>query len=241
MESKGEEGWAAKLEMAGDPLWLNSRERFRAIAEEHRAQEIDSVAFNVEQAVALDKTGEAPPSTHEAMFAVMCDRLADLDDLLLRDASPREAWADMEHERLIRREVARALRDLAKGLYKVDQEAVTGEENRTDIRLRSVVSDQEAVIEIKRADDRSGRDLRDTILEQLVQKYLRAENTRSGCLLVTLARDRKWQHPTTRKRLDATELTSLLSQEARRVADMVPAPLSLGVHLLDLRPPKPPA
>ena len=74
------------------------------------------------------------------------------------------------------------LGNLAKGLYEVDHEAVTGEENRTDTRLRSVVSDQEAVIEIKRADERSGRELRDTIFDQYVQQYLRAENTMTGCL-----------------------------------------------------------
>lgn len=52
----------------------------------------------------------------------------------------------------MRREIARELRHAAKGLYAVDQEAVTGEEKETDIRLRSRASDHEAVIEIKLAE-----------------------------------------------------------------------------------------
>lgn len=233
---KGEEGWAAKLEMADDPLCAHFRDRIIAVAEEHWAQEIDSVAFGEAHAVALDKTGEAPASTNEAMFGIMNDRLADLDDLLLRDSSPREAWAAISSERVMRREIARELNHAANDLYKVDQEAVTADEKETDIRLRSVVSDYEAVIELKLADRRSARDLRDTIYNQLVRKYMAAEHSRSGCLLVTLATDRKWKHPDSGKRIDLTELMLLLRYEAKRVEEQMGSVLALSVYLLDLRP-----
>ena len=117
------------------------------------------------------KTGEAPATTNEAMFAIMNDRLADLDELLLSDTSPREAWAGITHEKVLRREIARELHHSANGLYVVDQEAVTADENRTDIRLRSVVSDHEAVIELKRANGNwSARVLRDKILQAASQE-----------------------------------------------------------------------
>ena len=86
------------------------------------------------------------------MFDLMNDRLADLDDLLLSDMSPRDAWAEMTNEKIIRREIARELNHAANGLYKVDQEAVTADEKETDIRLRSVSSEHEAVIELKLGD-----------------------------------------------------------------------------------------
>ena len=101
----------------------------------------------------------------------------------------------------------------------MDQEAVTADEKETDIRLRSVVSDHEAVIELKLADGRSARDLRDTIYDQLVTKYMAAENSRSGCLLVTLAKDRRWEHPDSGTRIDLPELVSLLHDEAKRVEE----------------------
>ena len=89
LESKGEEGWAAKLEMANDPHCAHFKDRILAKAEEHWAQEIDSVAFDEKQAIALDNTGEAPASTNEAMFSIMNDRLADLDELLTTGHFPQ--------------------------------------------------------------------------------------------------------------------------------------------------------
>ena len=236
LEAKGEDGWATKLEMANDPLCEHFKDRILAVAEEHWAQEVDSVPFNEAQVVALDRTGEAPASTNEAMFAIMSDRLADLDELLLRDTSPRELWFGITDEKLMRREIARELRHTANGLYTVDQEAVTGDEKETDIRLRSVVSEHEAVIELKRADCRSGRDVRDTIHDQLVTKYMAAETSRSGCLLITLAKDRKWKHPDNGTLVDLTGLMSLLREEAVRMEEELGGSLSLRVHLLDLRP-----
>jgi len=233
---KGEEGWIAKLEMADDPLCAHFRDRILAVAEEHWAQEIDSVAFDEAQAIALNKTGEAPASTTEAMFAIMTDRLADLDDLLLRDSSPREAWANIADEKIMRREIARELNHAANGLYKVDQEAVTADEKETDIRLRSAVSHHEAVIELKLADGRSARDLRDTIYQQLVRKYMAAENSRSGCLLITLAKDRWWEHPDSGQRIGLPELECLLCEEAKRVEDAMGGSIAIALHILDLRP-----
>ena len=236
LEAKGEEGWAAKLEMANDPLCAHFRDRILAVAEENWAQEIDSVPFDEAQAVALDKSCEAPPSTNETMFAVLCDRLEELNELLLRDMSPRETWAGITAERIMRREIARELKNAANDLYKVDQEAVTADENKTDIRLRSVVSDHEAVIELKIADDRSARDLRDTIYDQLVTKYMAAENSKSGCLLVTLAKDRKWDHPDSGKLIGPADLVTLLNDEAKRVEKTMGGALALSVRFLDLRP-----
>jgi len=136
----------------------------------------------------------------------------------------------------MRREIARELNHAANGLYKVDQEAVTADEKETDIRLRSVVSDHEAVIELKLADGRSARDLRDTIYDQLVKKYMAAENSRSGCLLITLAKDRCWEHPDSGQRIELTELKSLLCDETKRVEHAMGGSVAIALHILDLRP-----
>ena len=236
LDASGEGGWVAKLEMANDPFCAHFKYRILAVAEEHWAQEIDSVAFDEKQALALDKKGEAPASTNEAMFAIMKDRLDDLDDLLLTDTSPREAWANIADERLLRRDIARELRHAANGLYTVDQEAVTADEKETDIRLRSVLSAHEAVIELKRADSRSVRNLSDTIFHQLVTKYMAAETSRSGCLLVALAKDRTWHHPDSEEQIDLSGLMSFLRDEAKRVEEKMGGAARLSVHLLDLRP-----
>ncbi|TXZ86212.1 ATP-binding protein [Vibrio cholerae] len=236
LNSKGEEGLAAKLEMAADPLCAHFRDRILAVAEESWAQEIDAEAFDEAQTIALDRSGEAPASTNESMFAIMKDRLSDLDDLLLRDVSPREAWAGISDERVMRREISRELSHAANSIYTVDQEAVTADEKETDIRLRSVFSKHEAVIELKLGDGRTATDLRDTIENQLVRKYMAAECSKAGALLVTLAKERQWQHPDEKRMIKADELLSLLTAEADRVQQALGGGIYIYVHLLDLRP-----
>lgn len=235
LKSNGEEGWTAKVEMAADPICAHFKDRILAVAEEHWAEEIDADALDEMQALALDKTGEAPPSTSEAVFAIMKDRLGDLDDLLLRDVSPRDAWAGITEERVMRREIARELNYRANGLYTVDQEAATADEKETDIRLRSTVSDHAAIIELKLADDRTAKDLRDTLQEQLVTKYMAAEASRSGCLMITLAKARKWEHPDNGDRIEFPELVALLVEEATSIVEKLGGALRLHVHALDLR------
>ncbi len=51
------------------------------------------------------------------MFTLMVDRLEDINDLLLRDISPREVWAGISDEKVMRREIARELINHANGLF----------------------------------------------------------------------------------------------------------------------------
>lgn len=236
LKANGEEGWAAKLEMAADPLCAHFKDRIIAMAEEHWAEEIDGVALDEAQAITLDKTAEAPACSNETMFAIMVDRLDDLDDLLLRDGSPREAWAAITEERVMRREIARELNYHANALYKIGQEGVTADEKETDIRLLSTTSPHEAVIELKLADGRSANDLRDTLQAQLVTKYMAPETRRSGCLMFTLSKDRHWDHPDTGSSIGFTELVALLREEAASIVQKLGGSLRLHVCALDLRP-----
>ncbi|WP_037312694.1 hypothetical protein [Ruegeria halocynthiae] len=132
--------------------------------------------------------------------------------------------------------IARELSHSANSIYTVDQEAVTADEKETDIRLRSVNSPHEAVIELKLGDRRTAKDLRDTIESQLVNKYMAAEHSRSGALMVTLSKDRKWDHPDKSCRINVDELFLLLREEAVRIENASVGALSITVHFLDLRP-----
>ena len=119
----------------------------------------------------------------------------------------------------------------------MDQEAVTADEKETDIRLRSTTSAHEAVIEIKFGDNRSSaKDLRDAIENQLVKKYMVAENRRSGALLVILTDKQEWQHPDGNGKIDVKELFSLLIKEAKRIEEALGGDVRIAVHFLDLRP-----
>jgi hypothetical protein len=236
LATTGTDGWEAKLAMAADPLFAHFKDRAIALAEERAAEEADATALSEAEFAVLDQTGEAPPATTEDMYALMRDRLDDLDDLLLQDISPRELWASIGEEHLMRRELARFLRDAAKQSYIVDQEAVTADEKETDIRLRSTASGQQGTIELKLGDNRTANDLLKTLNNQLLTKYMASDDCRAGCLLVTIAKQREWQHPFTGQRIGFVELIVLLSDEAARLSRELGGMAKLMAKGLDLRP-----
>ncbi|NTJ11703.1 NACHT domain-containing protein [Rhizobium lusitanum] len=236
LSKTGVDGWAAKLEIASDPSFAGIRDRIIALASESAANEADIDILDEVSFVNLDRTGETPPMTRDAMFAMMRDRLDDIDDLLLRDDSPRELWATIQDEHVMRRVLTGILRGSAHDCYTVDQEAVTADEKETDIRLRSPVSPEQATIELKLADGRSGKDLFDTIYDQLLTKYMAAEHAKSGCLVVTNATDREWEHPVSKQRIQFTELALLLQSRAEELSRGLGGAARLMVKCYDLRP-----
>lgn len=235
LDTKGTEAWTVKLEMVADPLFTHFRDRLALLAREKEAEEADNAVFTESELATFNRYGELPPTTRDDMFAVLVDRLDDLEDLLLQDVSPRDAWALIKDEKVMRREIARALQHGSNHVYQVDQEAVTADEKETDIRLRAL-SGQQGTIELKLGENWSGRELRDTIKYQLVTKYMAAESSRSGCLLVTVASDRKWDHPDTAERLDIEGLRAMLETEAARIVHDMGESVRLTVKVLDLRP-----
>lgn len=232
----GTEGWEAKIEMANDPMFARFRDRAHALANEKAAEEADSGTMPPHLVQDIDQHYEAAPLTRQDIFALLKDRLTDLEDYLLEDYSPRETWAQIKEERVMRREISRFLAEQSRRTYTVNQEGVTADEKETDIRLTSVAPDQQAVIELKIGDERSGRDLFDTLRGQLLNKYLAPSNRRAGCLLVTISRDREWDHPVSGERLDKAGLIRLLNQECQDIEAELGGDVSIFASVLDLRP-----
>jgi hypothetical protein len=233
---QGEEGWSAKVEMANDPLVTHLRDRLIALANEASAEQADGTAFTYQQLAGLDEFGEAPPATRDSMFALMRDRLEDLDDVLLQDTSPRELWATTTNEHLLRRGIGRELDQMANNCYTLDQESVTADEKETDIRLRSTIPEQQSTIELKVGESYSGAALRDALRNQLVKRYMAADSCRAGCLLVTIASGKRWHHPDTAASMSFEELIAYLEVEATKLVEEYGGAIRLLVKGLDLRP-----
>jgi len=237
LNCKGAEAWAVKLEFSKDPLVSHFKDRALAIAEEKLAEEWDTSLFDEAGIARLEGEYEFAPLTRMDMADLLEDRLADLDDLLLQDGSPRELWRSTSQERLLRREIARSIQQMAKTAYIVNQEAVTGDEKETDIRLRSSASTQEGVIELKVAENGySVNDLREALETQLLHKYLAPEHRRVGCLLISISSDRYWLHPDDKHKMDIIELVELLNAQARDLLNSMTGDVFLFVKALDLRP-----
>ena len=237
LAQEGVEAWAAKVELANDPLFRNFRDRALVLAREKAAEELDREKLTENDMVVLYKRHEVPPKTREAMFEILVDRLDDLDELLLTEDTPRGTWELIEDEKLMRREISRQLKNTANEAYTVGQESVTADEKEIDIRMRSTASPQQAVIELKLGNKpRTGRELRDTLKDQIVTKYMADESCKSGCLLITVAKDRRWQHPDTKKMLDPAGLEKMLREEANRIECEMGYSLRLTAKVIDLRP-----
>lgn len=132
LAATGTDAWTAKLAMANDPLFAHFKDRAIAVAEEKAAEEADSAPLTEADFAVLDSHGESPPSTSQAMFELLRDRMDDIDDLLLQDISPREEWAGIKDERVLRRALARELNNRRNNVYTVDQEGATADEKETD-------------------------------------------------------------------------------------------------------------
>lgn len=237
LAAEGQAGWEAKLAMVDDPLFAHFKDRIAAIARQRAAEEADATILDEAEIVALEKYLELAPATRSDIFALMKDRLDDLEDNLMLDESPRALWALIEDETTMRQVVASHLRATSNNRYKVNQEAVTAEGKETDIRMASVFSNQEAVIELKIGEKPySGADLRAAIRNQLVTKYMAPETRRAGCFLVTSRGNKRWQHPDTKTKLDLTGLVTMLNEECARLEEQMGGSVRLVARGLNLSP-----
>lgn len=238
LSKTGPEAWSAKMAMRTDPLFAHFKDRLDHLARATVATEAEGDALSEDDIRQLDRYGEAPPADRDGMFEMMIDRLADIEHDLLSEFDERALLASITDENVMQRALARRLKDRANHAYTVDREAEVTNAKKTDIRLRSVRGNQQAAIELKLANNGwSMRDLLNAVERQLVGQYLQHDECKAGCLLITIAKDRTWEHPETRARLEFSEMIELLSKRAEVIAEELGHAARIGVVGIDLRPP----
>ncbi|MEB0078283.1 hypothetical protein QN386_10440 [Pseudomonas sp. CCI3.2] len=89
---------------------------------------------------------------------------------------------------------------LAGTRYSVTRESETAEATRRDLLCRK--GTDYASIELKMSMRWTVPQYLEALEDQLVGQYMRNHNSTTGFLVIVLQEDRKWQHPTTRKRLN---------------------------------------
>lgn len=237
IKARGPEAFNAKLALAVDPLFADAKDRIAALAHERMAEEMDASIAEMGELAGLFIGKELAPKSGTDMAHVLSDRLDDLQDLMLRDTGPRAAWAMVTDENSLRPAIAHELESMAKDAYTVDQEAVTADGKETDIRFRAA-SLYNATIELKIGEkSRSGRELRDTIEDQLVQKYMAHSKARTGCLIVTVANpEKRWKHPDTGARLDWQQLQLMLDEAAQLAQLRLGGDARVMARVLNLTP-----
>lgn len=240
LKAKGANAWKAKLTFSNDQLAAHFKDRALTLAKQELAEEFDSPTYGVTALESLERILDVAPVTRGDMAALLMDRLDELSDLLRQDGSPRELWSQIKIERLLRRAVGKELATLAKGAYSMSHEEVTGDEKETDLRLRSNGYDLEAVIELKVGENGyTVDDFRKALSEQLVGQYMRPEARRVGCLLISIATARTWEHPSDRHVMQIEDVINVLQEQADDIAKGLGYESLLMVRALDLRDPIP--
>ena len=108
-------------------------------------------------------------------------------------------------------------------------------DKETDIRLLSVISQAQAVIELKLANNGySVVDFERALRDQLAGQYMQHENCRAGCLLVTMSKRRNWVCPDNQSVLDFTSLLARLRSLATRLETEMNHQVRLAVVGIDL-------
>lgn len=130
---------------------------------------------------------------------------------------------------------AKRLQERANGAYRVDREALVVNDKETDIRLLSVRSNAQAVIELKLANNGySVVDLERSLEDQLVGQYMQHDDCRAGCLLVTMRKRRTWRCPDTESVIDFSTLLRRLQSFAADLEAQLNHQVKLAVVGIDL-------
>lgn len=232
LDTLGDNVYQYKINLLDNPLLESSNNYIWNKIQQGQMNEVCEQSLNDNSVIDLINNGIVKPNSSEEMFHLMLNRLEDLEEYLLSDYSPKATWKQMKKEFELRRAIADFLNTRSRSLYTINQEAVTADEKETDIRL--VTNSYVAVIELKLGNNWSGKELRDTIGEQLVKQYMQPENRKAGCLLIVVNTKRNWEHPDTGARLNIDGLQKMLDEEARKVVEENKHSIFIEVCILDL-------
>lgn len=170
-------------------------DRLRFLLREKAGRDGEFSAFNPEAVLDLDIGLEVPPHDRDGMFQLMVDRLEDIEhEIGHSDFSDWETLARIDLESEMRRSLGAKLEMTGRGAFTLTQESEVIEAKRTDLRLASVRSPAKAVIEIKLSHKWTLAQMEKALSDQLQGQYLRHQDCRAGCLLITdNGRQKTWR------------------------------------------------
>ncbi len=237
MGKPGPEAHAALLTLAREPLFAHMADRLRKYARERASADSDPPGMTEAEVRHWERTFALSPRTRDELYRAMFDRLEDIEhDVLHHDFNSRSLLEAIKLEEEMQPILARKFEDLAARHYTVAREEVVAGKKETDIRL--VVSQTlKAVAEIKIGDRYSVNDLLNALESQLLGQYLRHSSCAAGCLLITYAGRKSFEHPVTCTPLTFAEVINLLSARAAELEIASKGRVRLGVFGLDLTDP----
>lgn len=192
----GRRGYAvydALLKLSDNPDCESFPDRLRQLARNRAESDCEVEPFSEKAAREILQSHTLKPETGDQLFRVLMSCLDEvLHDIEHHDFSDRALIKRAKNETELQRTLAMRLAPKSIDRFSLIREDEVAEAKRTDIRAH-VPSGKKAVIEVKIAENWSGRELLEALEAQLVGQYLRHIDCRHGCLLL-IARDpnRTW-------------------------------------------------
>lgn len=205
------------LELAQQNQFNFSKDRIEFLARERAAASSELIHLTEDDFINLENQLEQMPNDQHSLFAVMINRLNDLQYALSHsDFTDRDILSDVKRESQMQATLAWRLEAMAKSAYSVVRESEVADGKKTDIRLLSACGRHKAVIELKIAENGWRiADFERALEHQLVGQYLRYDGCKSGCLLITYnGQKKRWRDPVTRKYLNFSKVIDLLNVKA---------------------------
>ena len=239
LDTPGPEARKVVLELASEDDFAHFPDRLKLLARQRAAADAEFEPFDPAVVVVLERSLEAPARDSDELFAVMMDRLADLDhELRHGDFSDRNTVRSITEELEMQRTLAWRLREKANGVYKVAREEEVADRKKTDIRFLSFHDEKKAVAEVKISDNWSLAQLEEALRDQLLGQYLRHVDCKAGCLLLTYhGRKNYWRHPEFRNEMAFPEVVAFLGEKAKSIETETSHDVSLSVFGLNLTDP----
>lgn len=228
---------AVLSKLASDPAFSHFPDRLRMMARERAANDAEIPALTSEDLKSLEKNLEAPPHDRAGLFAVMMDRLDDLQhDIAHHAFTDRSLLQKTSDEIDLQRTLALRLEASARDAFLMVRENEVADLKKTDIGIAAVRPPQKAVIEIKVGDSWSVAQLERALRAQIKGQYLRHKDCGAGCLLVTHHKPaRRWRLNGVLVPFEA--LVAHLKGYARTLVEAGPSDIQLAVFGLDLTDP----
>ena len=236
MKLKGKSAYLEKLQLLAQPQWKKQKGYLLYQAEKVYLESCDRKEKDEASVTRFESDGLVTVTDNRSMAVLLEERLSEVEEWLKTDTCSWKRKGRFEKEVDFRRDLADKLMERACGLYHVPMESVTCDEQETDIRLAATGSHFEAVLELKLGKNYSGCELKDTIREQLVAKYLAPATRRVGALVIAVTNDKNWENPETKEIMNAEQLERWLQSEVDSVQANNSEEIFLSVYVWDCRP-----
>ena len=237
IQTPGPKAGAILQELAREPEFAHFPDRLRMFARQRAASDSEPPSFTPVQIVHLVRNCEMPPHDRDGLSNVMISRLNDLaHKIAVGDFTDRRTLRTISSEEEMQRTLAWRLENMAKGAYIVSREDEVADRKRVDIRLLATCGKPKAVLEIKIAYNWTLADLERALTAQLVGQYLRHEDCRAGCLLLTYnGRKNHWENLNTGRHLNFQAVLEHLCELAQKLEVEDRFGIRLSVFGPDLR------